>query len=148
MKIINSVYAIILSTVVVPLTALAQIGGFGYTNPGMGINQFTTGGFGGGFTGSGNWQTRAPQFTNFNSLLGLAHQLLGYFQVVIFVLAILFALWGALLIVIKGNFAEGRPYLLYAFVGVVIAILSFSIIPLACFFTQASGPACSFGYIL
>lgn len=144
MKHLNSLYAIIVLSAVFPLTTFAQ---FGYQPNAMNINQFT-GGFGSGLSGDRSWQTRAYTITNFTSLLNLAHTLLGYFQVIIFLLAILFALVGALLIIVHGNFEAGRAYLLWAFVGAVIALLSFAIIPIACFFTQASGPACTPGYIL
>lgn len=149
MKFIKSMYAIIISSAILPLTALAQ---FGYPVGGIGINPITTGGFGsgvgGGYTGSGYLQTRAYRFTNFDSLLGLAHTLLGYFQLIIFLLAIAMALVGAWKIIVGGNFEAGRPNLLWAFLGVVIAMLSFAIIPFACWITQASGPACVVGSII
>lgn len=136
MKIINSLYAIIAASAIVPLTALAQ---FGYP---------IGGGVGGGYGGSGYLQTRAYKFTSFDSLIGLAHQLLGYFQVIIFLLAIAMALVGAWKIIVGGNFEAGRPNLLWAFIGVVVAMLSFAIIPFACWITQASGPACNIGSII
>ena len=137
MKLINSLYAIIISSAILPFTALAQLYRFDSFRSG------TPGGFGGGYGGSGNWSTRSYTITNFESLLGIAQTLLGYFQVIIFILAILFALVGAWKIIAGADFEAGRKNLLYAFVGVVIAMLAFAIIPLACWLTQASGPACS-----
>lgn len=133
MKFINSLYAIIISSAVVPFIALAQNSRF---DP-YGTDSFrsiTPGVIGSGFGGV-NYQTRAVGITSFESLLALAQRLLGYFQVIIFVVAIAMALYGAFLIVTKGDFKEGRSFLAYAFVGVVIAILSFSIIPIACLMT-------------
>lgn len=137
MKFINSLYAIIVSSVVFPLTTFAQNSRF---DP-PGFDSFRSFGGLGGF----NYQTRSLGITSFESLLALAQRLLGYFQVIIFVLAVMMALWGAGQIVVNGKFESGRGFLLYAFVGVIIAILSFSIIPIVCQITGANmSPACNF----
>ncbi len=95
-----------------------------------------------GAGGSGYYgQTRGLQINSFPSVLGIINTILGYMQVGIFLVALFYFLRGAYLIV-TGDMAGGGKMLLNAAIGVAAAILAFSIIPLVCFLTQASGDAC------
>ncbi len=138
MKYIRAAYGFAIASVIAPLSTFAQqygyptIGAGAYPVPGMGV-----GGQGGSYYG----QTRGLQVNNFQSVLGVINTLLGYMQVGIFLVALFFFLKGAYLIV-KGDMAGGGKMLLNAAIGVAAAILAFSIIPLVCFVTQSSGPAC------
>lgn len=146
MKHIRTLYATVVASVSTPLVAFAQfttggpyyggIGG-GYT---VGVPSYA-GAYGGG--GSYYGQTRSNlQFNNIQSLIGLANTLLGYIQVIIFLVALFYFLWAAYDFV-TGNVKAGTPKLGYAALGIVVAILAFSIIPLICFLTSAqNGPAC------
>ena len=135
MKYIRTVYGVVIASVVAPLYAFAQFGGLniggGY---GSGVNQFTTG-------GSYYGQTRGLQINSFQSILGIINTLLGYMQVGIFLVALFFFLRGAYAMV-TGDIAGGGKMLLNAAIGVAVAILAFSVIPLVCFITQSNGPAC------
>ncbi len=138
MKHIRTLYALITASVITPLFAFAQFGpyqsGYQPANPQL----FYGGGFGGGGGGGYGYQTRAAQFGNIESLIALAQTLLGYAQVIIFVIALFFFLFAAFKFV-KGDVAGGGKTLGFAVIGVVIALLAFSIIPLLCFITQSGG---------
>lgn len=143
MKYIRTLYAIVVASVVTPLVAFAQfttggpyyggIGG-GYT---VGVPNYA-GGYGNGGFG---YQTRSARFGDIESLITLGQTLLGYFQVIIFLVALFFFLFAAFKFV-KGDAAGGGKMLLNAVWGLAIALLAFSIIPLLCFITQAGGRAC------
>jgi hypothetical protein len=137
MKHIRIIYGIVLASVIAPLFSFAQGGGS------YGMQQFFGGGQFGGGGGGGSYygQTRGLQINNFQSILGIINTLLGYMQVGIFLIALFYFLKGAFLIV-KGDMAGGGKMLGLAAVGVAVAILAFSIIPLVCFITQSNGPAC------
>ena len=138
MKSIRTLYASLVASAALPLTAFAQ---FGQQN--FGSNPFSfgiTGGFNGGY-GGGFGQTRPATIGSFDSLMLVAQRLLGYFQVVIFITALFFMLRGALLYV-RGNAKDAQPMILNAVIGIVVALLVFTVIPLACWITQSSGPAC------
>ena len=141
MKYFRSAYAIALASVVTPLVTFAQYGPYqsGYqVNP-----QFYYGG-GSSYGGyGGNGQTRGAGITNLQSLLGIVQTLIGYFQVVIFLYAIF-----AFMQVAFGFVRGGKPDELWkkgqnAVIGILVALLAFSVIPLACWITQSSGPACN-----
>lgn len=137
MKYIRAAYGFVIASVITPLSAFAQ----GFSNmQGFSFPQYyqqTGAGPGTSYYG----QTRGLQVNNFQSVLGVINTLLGYMQVGIFLIALFYFLRGAYLIV-KGDMAGGGKMLLNAAIGVAAAILAFSIIPLVCFVTQSSGPAC------
>ena len=154
MKYLRSAYALALASVVTPLVTFAQYGPYlpqgGYqTNP-----QFYYGG-GTSYGGyGGNGQARGAGITNLQSLLGIVQTLIGYFQVIIF----LYALWSILRAALtmagggswrgssdgKGGGSKGASdQVLNAVYGILLALLAFSVIPLACWITQSSGPACN-----
>lgn len=137
MKHIRTLYGIAIASVVTPLITFGQpiYGSYGQNSQFLGGSGF--GGSGGSYYG----QTRGLQINNFSSILGIINTILGYMQVGIFLVALFYFLYGAYLIV-KGDMAGGGKMLLNAAIGVAAAILAFSIIPLVCFLTQSSGPAC------
>lgn len=140
MKLFRSAYLALASSAL-PLVAWAQT-----YFPGGGGPQYYYGGGGvGGYygnTGFGgyNGQTRGAGVTNLQSLLSIVQTLIGYFQVIIFLVSIFYILKAAL------SFARGVPAwepIKFAVYGILIALLAFSVIPLACWITQSSGPACN-----
>ena len=140
MKNIRAVSGIVITSVVAPLVAFAQYGfSGGFQGPMIGAGAYPVPGMGIG--GSYYGQTRGLQITSFQSVLGVVNTLLGYMQVGIFLVALFYFLLGAYSMV-KGDVAGGSKKLMYAALGVAAAILAFSIIPLVCFVTQSSGPAC------
>ncbi len=139
MKHIRTAYGTVIASALAPLYAFAQWGQPGFNNPNsFSFPQYYQTGSG---MGSYYGQTRGLQVTSFQSVLGVINTLLGYMQVGIFLIALFYFLKGAWLIV-KGDMAGGGKMLLNAAIGVAAAILAFSIIPLVCFVTQSSGPAC------
>ena len=138
MKHIHSIYALVIGSVIAPLFAFAQFGPYN-TASGYLPNQ-GFGGFGGGNGGYG-YQTRGGRIGDIESLIALAQTFLGYAQVLIFLVALFYFLWAAYSFV-KGDPATGGKMLMNAVIGIVVAILAFSIIPLVCFLTQAGGRAC------
>ncbi len=140
MKHIKTVYGILISTVVAPLVAFAQNPsfqqGFWPTNN-YGVSSY---GQGGGF-GNPYGQTRSGSITNFQQIITIIQTLLGYMQILVFVAAIFFFLKAAFHFV-TGDPGTGSKTLGWAVIGVIIGLLSFTIIPFICFLTQSGGPAC------
>ena len=130
--------ALILSHIILPFVSFAQpfiptpgvpigpIGGYGY------------GGYGGGYGGYGG----RVGFRNIEDVVGFMRTLIGYGQVIIFLIALVFFLTAAFKF-IKGDAAGGRDTLLWAVVGVVVALLAFTIIPVVCALLGANTPACN-----
>ena len=138
----------LVANAIVPLTAFAQQGFTGSYNPfGFGSsngNVFSNpayysggGGYGGGFGGA--VQTRpAMPLNNLPSILGIAETILGYFQVIVFIVAIFYILKAAL------SYARGKPdytSIGFAILGMAIAILVFAVPSLICWLTQSTGGA-------
>jgi len=108
-----------------PALVLAQP--YGYTGGGP------IGGFGRQPTRS-NIQDISQLITVLRGLIGLLQLLLGIFTVVMILV-------GAFHF-IRGNAESGRKALLWAFVGFIIVVLAYAIIPITCTLLQATGPAC------
>ena len=140
MKHIHTLYVTVVASVITPFIAFAQfstggpyyggIGG-GYS---VGVPNYA-GAYGGGGFG---YQTRSARFGDIESLIMLAQTLLGYAQVFVFIVALFFFMSAAFKFV-KGDAAGGGKMLQNAVIGLVVALLAFSIIPLLCFLVGSTG---------
>ena len=94
-------------------------------------------------------QTRAPigkgKVQNLQELLQVFDRFIGWAQAILFVLAAVFALYAAFIFITQGHDAaavdKARRVLIYAAVGVAVAVLAYAIVPLICGITL--GGACS-----
>lgn len=147
MKIFKSAYASFIATLAIPFATHAQDWGGGWTNQAFGNqNSYLGGGFsfGGGFNqggGLGYGQTRPARIGSFNDILTIAQRLLGYFQVIVFMTALFYLIWAGWLYA-RGNAKEAPGMILNAVIGILVALLAFTVIPLLCWLTQAGGQAC------
>lgn len=137
MKYIISLYGSIAGAVVPFITHAQGYNQFSPFNQYGGVQQFGGVGYGGG-----GYTTRSVPFTNIESIIALVQTLLGYAQVLIFLVAIGYFLYAASLFV-RGNSSGGREALLYAMLGIVVGLLAFTIIPILCGVFQAGGRACN-----
>ncbi len=165
MKFIRATYGSLLVLFSTPITAFAQPGqnypadpyvnslyqnsvppsllnnsyGGGYSFPGANLPPLNAGGsYGRGISrvgGSGG---------GFYALLDVGYKLIGYFQVIIFFVALVYLLRGAFLFT-QGKEKEASPMILNAVIGIVVALLAFAVIPLICSVTGAGGEACTVG---
>ncbi len=119
MKFIRAIYGSILPLLAAPLISFAQFRNGGISR---------VGGSGGGFY----------------ALLDVGYKLIGYFQVIIFFVALVYLLRGAFLFT-QGKEKEASPMILNAVIGIVVALLAFAVIPLICSVTGAGGEACTVG---
>ncbi len=138
MKFIKNIFTSVVALAALPVTALAQQvyyggqGGFGVGNNPFGFNQ-------GGFNQFG--QTRPATIGSFDSIMLVAQRLLGYGQVIIFVTALFYLLFAAFKFA-KGDAKDAPTMIMNAILGILLALLAFTIIPMVCWLTQSGGPAC------
>ena len=129
-----------IASIAFPLIGFAQvifppIGGGGYFGP-LGGNYGGGGGGLGRYSGGGR-----VGFTNIDQIIDFVRSLIGYGQVILFLVAIVFFLLAAYDF-IKGDPGSGSKKLGYAIVGVIIALLAFTIIPVVCSLLHSNAPAC------
>ena len=138
MKHIRTIYVTVVASVITPFIAFAQYPGFN-NGPAFNFGQYYQTGVGiGGGNGGYGYQTRSARFGDIESLIMLAQTLLGYVQVFIFIVALFFFMFAAFKFV-KGDAAGGGKMLQNAVIGLVVALLAFSIIPLLCFLVGSTG---------
>ena len=125
-----------------PMLALAQFN-FGYQG-GRGGGQI--GGFRYSFGGGSYSDPTRPNITSIDQVLEVLRNLIGWAQVIIAFIAIIFAIYAGLLFILQksdDDIKKARSALIYAAVGFGIAILAYAVVPVVCTLLQASGPACS-----
>ncbi len=117
MKLARITHISLLASLAAPLASFAQ---------GRGISRVQ--GSGAGFTG----------------IINVVYTLIGYFQVIIFLTALVYLLRAAFLFT-QGKEKEASPMILNAVIGIVVALLAFAVIPFICSITGAGGEACGVG---
>lgn len=127
MKLLKS---LIYSTALIPLVSFAF---------------FHAGLYGGG--GDGRRAVRA-QITTFDELLNKIHIFIGWFQAIVFIAAIIWILYAALLFITKSyeDVKTPRTILIYAVVGIVVALLAYAVVPVICSIIGTGGQACEAVY--
>jgi len=96
--------------------------------------------YGGPLSGFGREPTRS-NIQDISQLIVVLRGLIGLVQLLLGIFTVVMILVGAFHF-IRGNAESGRKALLWAFVGFIIVILAYAIIPITCTLLQATGPAC------
>lgn len=154
MQIFKNACASLIATLTFPFVSYAQDwsnpvdpwSGQAFNNPNsyLGRGFSFGGGWGGGsYPGGvlGYGQTRPGRIGSFTDILVIAQRLLGYFQVIVFMTALFYLVWAGFLYA-RGNAKEAPGMILNAVIGILVALLAFTVIPLLCWLTQAGGQAC------
>ena len=97
----------------------------------------------GAYWGGGGFDQTPTQtgISDFNQLLNIIRSLIGWGQILAAFVAVIFFLYGGFKF-ITGDTAGGRNALVYAAIGLAVAILAFAVVPVVCALLNASGPAC------
>lgn len=117
-----------------PLLSFAQFNFFGSRGGSYGGGSYG----GGGYGGSGS-VAQAP-VSSINDVIGIIDKLIGWGQAILFVIVAIFVLYAAYKFVIGGpeGAKEARGILIYAAVGVVVALLAYAVVPVVCNLTGAN----------
>ncbi len=129
------------STLLWPLLALA--GHVYWHRGGLGGN---VGGYNFSFGGGAYNTPTQPNITNIDQVVDILRNIIGWAQVILAFIAIIFAIYAGLLFIIQkkeDDIKNARTALIYAAVGFAIVILAYAVVPVVCTLLNAVGPACS-----
>ncbi len=109
-----------------PVLGFAQFNFFGGRGGSYG------GGYGGGGYGAGGGSAVQAPVSGINDIIRIVDTLIGWGQAILFVIVAAMVLYAAYLFVTQHNYKEAKDVLIYAAIGVAVALLAYAVVPVVC----------------